>query len=105
MQLGPRKVAHAALHDLIASRLPRRPYCTDNLDHGLILRSPEVALGNRHELLDVDRRKEYEAKAAGFTRQLLRVRAAKGKLDWLCPSPEQSDRPRRRPRIELGFSP
>lgn len=33
-----------SLHDLIASRLPRRAYCTDNLDHGLVLRPPEVAL-------------------------------------------------------------
>lgn len=33
-----------SLTDLIVPRLPRRPYCTDNLKYGLITRSPEVAL-------------------------------------------------------------
>lgn len=33
-----------SLTDLIASRLPRRPYCTDNLKYGLVIRSPETAL-------------------------------------------------------------
>lgn len=32
------------LSDLIVSRLPRRPYCTDNLDHGLIIRPPKLAM-------------------------------------------------------------
>lgn len=32
------------LSDLIVPRLPRRPYCTDNLDHGLIVRPPALAL-------------------------------------------------------------
>jgi hypothetical protein len=60
----------SSLSDLIAPRLPRRPYCSDNLAHGLIIRSADQAVGKpylqinspvlRHWLVfDVDR--EYGA--------------------------------------------
>ena len=41
-----------SLPDLIAPRLPRRPYCTDNLKHGLVIRPPEVALGKNYVQLN-----------------------------------------------------
>jgi hypothetical protein len=59
-----------SLSDLLVSRLPRRPYCSDNLAQGLVIRSAEQALDKsylqinppvlRHWLVfDVDR--EYGA--------------------------------------------
>lgn len=32
------------LSELIENRLPKRPYCTDNLEHGLIVRPPKIAV-------------------------------------------------------------
>ncbi|MCK2128267.1 replication initiation protein [Thauera aromatica] len=36
------------LTDLIRPRLPRRPYCTDNLSHGLIIRGQDIATTKSH---------------------------------------------------------
>ena len=36
------------LFDLVTTRLPRRPYCTDNLARGLVIRSPAAAATMSH---------------------------------------------------------
>lgn len=38
----------SSLTDLIVDRLPRRPYCTDNLERGLIIRPASIAVEKSH---------------------------------------------------------